>query len=60
MSDDVVFALDECLKSAGFSEEFLKTSFIAFLSDSASIMLGRNTGVATQLKTILLYSHGIV
>jgi len=50
-SNDIVLALDDCFKSAGFSEEFLRTNFIAFISDGASVMLGKKTGVATQLKS---------
>uniref|UniRef100_A0A3Q2PD66 HAT C-terminal dimerisation domain-containing protein n=1 Tax=Fundulus heteroclitus TaxID=8078 RepID=A0A3Q2PD66_FUNHE len=46
---DVEKALLNCLETAGFSDEWLKKNWIAFVSDGASVMLGRNSGVATRL-----------
>ena len=42
-------ALLNCLNNAGFSDEWLKENWIAFVSDGASVMLGKNAGVATRL-----------
>ncbi|XP_070822086.1 E3 SUMO-protein ligase KIAA1586-like [Chaetodon trifascialis] len=42
-------ALLNCLNSAGFSEEWLQKNWVSFVSDGASVMLGKNTGVATRL-----------
>jgi hypothetical protein len=33
-----------------FSEDFLKANWIAFISDEASVMLGKDTGVAARLR----------
>lgn len=38
-----------CLNTAGFSEEWLQKNWVSFFSDGASVMLGKNTGVATRL-----------
>ena len=38
-----------CLKSAGFNEEYLQTNWIAFVSDGASVLVGKISGVATRL-----------
>ncbi|XP_039658030.1 E3 SUMO-protein ligase KIAA1586-like isoform X1 [Perca fluviatilis] len=42
-------ALLNCLDTAGFSEEWVKKNWFSFLSDGASVMLGKNSGVATRL-----------
>uniref|UniRef100_A0A6Q2XAX7 HAT C-terminal dimerisation domain-containing protein n=1 Tax=Esox lucius TaxID=8010 RepID=A0A6Q2XAX7_ESOLU len=42
-------ALLNCLDTAGFSEEWLKKNWVSFVSDGASVMLGKNSGVATRL-----------
>jgi len=42
-------ALLSCLDAAGFSEEWLQKNWISFVSDGASVMLGKNSGVATRL-----------
>uniref|UniRef100_A0A667YKI2 HAT C-terminal dimerisation domain-containing protein n=1 Tax=Myripristis murdjan TaxID=586833 RepID=A0A667YKI2_9TELE len=42
-------ALLNCLNTAGFSEEWLQKNWVSFISDGASVMLGKNTGVATRL-----------
>ena len=38
------------LHDAGFNNEYLKNNLIAFCSDGASVMLGRNCGVGARLK----------
>uniref|UniRef100_A0A3Q2GLD7 HAT C-terminal dimerisation domain-containing protein n=1 Tax=Cyprinodon variegatus TaxID=28743 RepID=A0A3Q2GLD7_CYPVA len=42
-------ALLNCLETAGFSDEWIKKNWIAFVSDGASFMIGRKSGVATRL-----------
>uniref|UniRef100_A0A3B4VPG3 HAT C-terminal dimerisation domain-containing protein n=1 Tax=Seriola dumerili TaxID=41447 RepID=A0A3B4VPG3_SERDU len=42
-------ALLKCLNTAGFSEEWLQKNWVSFVFDGASVMLGKNTGVATRL-----------
>ncbi|XP_041844546.1 E3 SUMO-protein ligase KIAA1586-like [Melanotaenia boesemani] len=42
-------ALLNSLNTAGFSEEWLQKNWVSFVSDGASVMLGKNTGVATRL-----------
>lgn len=46
---DIEEALLNCLKTAGYSEEWLQKNWISFVSDGASVMLGKNTGVALRL-----------
>lgn len=45
----IVSALETCLTSSGFTDSYLQQNWIAFVSDGASVMLGRNSGVAKQL-----------
>ena len=40
----------DSLNSDGFSNEYLKQNLIAFCSDRASVMLGRNSEVSTRLQ----------
>ena len=49
-ADSVTSALENCLKSAGFTETYLQANWIGFVTDGASVMLGRHSGVATQLR----------
>uniref|UniRef100_A0A3B4WK65 DUF4371 domain-containing protein n=1 Tax=Seriola lalandi dorsalis TaxID=1841481 RepID=A0A3B4WK65_SERLL len=42
-------ALLNCLNTAGFSEEWLQKNWVSFVSDGASVMLGKNTGIANRL-----------
>ena len=37
-----------CLKSAGFNDEYLKTNWIAFVSDGASVLVGKNFGCSNS------------
>ncbi|XP_072564568.1 E3 SUMO-protein ligase KIAA1586-like [Paramormyrops kingsleyae] len=41
-AESIEKALLTCLDTAGFSEEWLQKNWIAFVSDGASVMLGRN------------------
>lgn len=45
----VTDSLLRCLKAAGFREEFLQAHWICFVSDGASVMTGRKSGVAQRL-----------
>lgn len=38
-----------CLDTAGFSEEWLQQNWISFVSEGASVILGKNSGVVTRL-----------
>jgi hypothetical protein len=51
-AESITKELLRCLNEHGFDEFFLKHCFIAFASDGASVMLGKNSGVATRLKTM--------
>ncbi|CAI6377298.1 unnamed protein product [Macrosiphum euphorbiae] len=42
--------LIECLNKSGFNDEFLKTNWISFVSDGASVLVGKKAGVAKLLK----------
>ncbi|KAJ3609224.1 hypothetical protein NHX12_023748 [Muraenolepis orangiensis] len=46
---DIEEALLNCLDTAGFTEEWLQKNWVSFVSDGASVMLGKNSGVATRL-----------
>uniref|UniRef100_H2ZRS2 HAT C-terminal dimerisation domain-containing protein n=1 Tax=Latimeria chalumnae TaxID=7897 RepID=H2ZRS2_LATCH len=48
-AEGVVSALIECLQNAGFTDCYLQENWVSFVSDGASVMLGRNSGVATRL-----------
>lgn len=39
-----------CLSRYGFDDKYLKQNLVAFVSDGASVMLGKNSGVSTQVK----------
>jgi len=46
---DIEAALLNCLDTAGFSEELLQNNpQVSFVSDGASVMLDKNSGVATR------------
>ena len=42
--------LVRCLKDAGFPEEYLLKNSVSFVSDGASVMLGKKSGVASRLR----------
>uniref|UniRef100_A0A3Q1FSS3 DUF4371 domain-containing protein n=1 Tax=Acanthochromis polyacanthus TaxID=80966 RepID=A0A3Q1FSS3_9TELE len=46
-----------CLNTAGFSEEGLQKNWVSFVSDGASVMLGKNTGVETRLTPFHMALH---
>lgn len=49
-AETIYTSLLNSLHCAGFDSEYLKNNLIAFCSDGASVMLGRNSGVGTRLK----------
>lgn len=49
-ADGIVEVILAVLKRAGFSHEWLQENFIGFVSDGASVLLGKKNGVAVQLK----------
>lgn len=48
-ADGIEQALLTCLMKAGFTEEWLLENWVTFVSDGASVMLGKKSGVATRL-----------
>ncbi|XP_028437610.1 E3 SUMO-protein ligase KIAA1586 [Perca flavescens] len=48
-ADGIVQALLTCLTNAGFTEKWLHENWVTFVSDGASVMLGKKSGVATRL-----------
>lgn len=51
-SEGIIQALMSCLTKAGFTEEWLKQNWVSFVSDGASVMVGKHSGVSTKLKII--------
>ena len=51
-SESITNQLLSCLHKHGFDQTFLKECFIAFACDGASVMLGKNKGVAKRLQSI--------
>ena len=51
-ANETVAAVLQCLAGHGFTEEFLKESWVGLAVDGASVMLGSKCGVATQLKRL--------
>ncbi len=49
-SEGIIDALMSCLTKAGFTEEWLKQNWVSFVSDGASVMVGKHSGVSTKLK----------
>lgn len=49
-AETIYTSLLNSLHCAGFDGEYLRNNLIAFCSDAASVMLGRNSGVGTRLK----------
>lgn len=48
-ANDIIESLLACLHKYGFVDHLLGGYFVVFACDGASVMLGRRTGVATQL-----------
>ena len=51
-SESITNQLLSCLHKHGFEQTFLKECFIASACDGASVMLGKNKGVAKRLQSI--------
>lgn len=51
-SENIVAQLIDCLHNSGFNNEYLINNLISFVSDGASVLLGKNAGVAKWLKDI--------
>lgn len=49
-ADNIVNQLIDCLHKSGFDDNFLKNNWISFVSDGASVLVGKKKGVAKQLK----------
>ena len=49
-AEQIYASLLKSLHDGGFDNEYLRNNLIAFCSDGASVMLGRNSGVGTRLK----------
>lgn len=48
-ADGIVEGLFTCLTNAGFTEEWLLENWLTFVTDGASVMLGKKSGEATRL-----------
>jgi len=46
----ILETIESVLKRAGFTKEWLQLNLIGFVSDGANVLLGKNNGVAAQLK----------
>lgn len=57
-ADQITIALLACLNKHGFDQQFLTECFVCFACDGASVMIGKNSGVATRLKQ--MFSHLII
>jgi len=57
-ADSIKNAILSTLAVYGLTDDYLKNNFVAFVSDGASAMLGRISGVGTQLK--IMYPKIIV
>jgi len=44
--------LVKCLKDAGFPEEYLQKNWVSFVSDGASVMLGKTSGIVSRLRAM--------
>lgn len=51
-AENIANQLIECLHKSGFSDKYLKTNWISFVTDGASVLLGKKCGVAKRLKEI--------
>lgn len=49
-AEQITIALLECLNTYGFDQQFLKECLVCFACDGASVIIGKNSGVATRLK----------
>lgn len=51
-AENIVTQLIDCLHGSGFNNEYLINNWISFVSDGASVLLGKKAGVAKRLKDI--------
>lgn len=51
-AENITNDLLTCLNKYGFDQAFLEECLIAFACDGASVMIGKNSGVATRLQTM--------
>jgi len=49
-ASSIVSQLIECLYASGFTENFLVEHWVSFVTDGASVLLGKRNGVAVRLK----------
>lgn len=49
-ASNIVNQLIECLHTSGFTENFLVEHWVSFVTDGASVLLGKKNGVAVRLK----------
>jgi len=49
-ASSIVSQLIECLYASGFTEHFLVEDWVSFVTDGASVLLGKRNGVAVSLK----------
>ena len=49
-ANGIINCLLSNLQDEGFDEAYLTRNLVAFCSDGASVMLGKDSGVATKLK----------
>lgn len=49
-ASNIVSQLIECLYTSGFTENFLVEHWVLFVTDGASVLLGKRNGVAIRLK----------
>lgn len=49
-AENIENQLVDCLKNSDFYENYLKHNWISFVSDGASVLLGKKNGVAKRLK----------
>lgn len=52
-ADTITSTLTDALSKHGFDLDYLKQNMICFACDGASVMLGSNSGVGTQLKKLV-------
>jgi hypothetical protein len=48
-AENIVTQLIDCLHESGFNNEYLINNWISFVSDGASVLLGKRAGVAKRL-----------
>lgn len=51
-AENIVQQLIKCLHHAGFNDQYLRENWVSFVSDGASVLLGKKNGVAKRLKDL--------